>query len=360
MEKLGILTLEEKKELWQKNLSGHQIKSLYNDFDFYQLWRVKKGEIQNPELDPKSRLKADFGILAEDIILKHIKKNQPLSFKIEDIKVDKNTYRFNDFEIGNIDGYLGDNINDIDWIIEIKMSNMSKSEIESWYKSQCMFYASRFNAKYGCILVYVDMERDTGCIVFERNVEYENDMNDKISKFRGALLSDTRPLSWKDKDFQFENFIERNYKGQQFKASLEAYFLANQQEKIWKDKKNKLRKFVEEIVPQEATKIHSFPQGFPISYINKTESRKKILDLEYLKIYLSENTEKNLSDFYIYEEPKHSFRIGTRSESKINPAYTRATITDSIKMVDKTIDDINYEQTEAQKQFEKRNKIDWD
>ncbi len=186
---LGVLTLEQKQEIWKNKMSGSQVKkTLQNPQEQYL---IKTGQKEMIDLS-KTRAKRwlDMGNYMEPVIIEMAKGSLEL-----DIKTDKSTFEKveDDFFTANIDGYIGESPEAIETIIEIK--NLSKGDVNemlSNYLNQIDYYMWFFGAKNAKLIALI-AGNDLKVIDIERDEAREAAMLAKLKDFQMNLNMGIEP-----------------------------------------------------------------------------------------------------------------------------------------------------------------------
>lgn len=188
---LGMLTDEQKQYIWKNQISGSQIKRIVTEPDI--VWQEKKGIIEpfNPGINPIVKEKMDMGNFMEDNIIELGRRKYGY-----DIKIDKHTFQSNEYPLrtANIDGYIGEDIHNIDYIIECKNTSVENiAELVERYKYQLQYYISFFGAKKGGIFLFLI----NGWQLVQVKVPAELDKIEEIEtillNFEEALIMDEMP-----------------------------------------------------------------------------------------------------------------------------------------------------------------------
>ncbi len=159
---LGELTYEEKKKYWQSSLSGSVIKRVMEEpiTLLQERWGFLKpippGEDPNVSKHSNDWVKAVMkrGTYFEDSIIRMGVDDK----LIPETKIDKRTFQstINKRFTANIDGLIGEDINNVINIVEVKYSTTKNlNTLIQRYIYQMLFYMYFFNVEEGCyFLVY--------------------------------------------------------------------------------------------------------------------------------------------------------------------------------------------------------------
>lgn len=361
MECLGTLDYSQKCDLWTTTISGSKVKKLYNDYETWELWRQFKGLKEWDILSAEAERKTNFGKIVESVIIQHARDLGKLKLiKTKDIKTDKRTFKFNEYETGNIDGYIGESIDNIDYIVEVKWSQLDKSSIVSWYKSQCMYYANRFNAKYGTILIYMDINSNIEVLLFERNKKYEDDMDFRIKKFIRALETNEEPKAfWLDGVQNIDELKCDEDKKNRFLSSLEAIWFCDEEIRRLKAKRDKIYKywktrFEQCYIGDDIVSLKNFPYEFPYSSISIVKTQRKKIDEEKLKMFFQQSPSPySIDDFYTETTSSPSWRFNKKSIKKLDEKYINSSYEKKIQHIQNAVayvqEAIKYDQEETRR-----------
>ncbi len=158
---LGELTYEEKKVYWKSSLSGSVVKRVITEP--LTLLKERWGFLKpvEPGFDPTSSKHSNEWVQAimkrgtyfEDSIIRMGVDDK----LIPETKIDKRTFQstINDRFTANIDGLIGEDINNVKNIVEVKYTTTKdKTDLIQRYIYQMMFYMWFFNVKEGCYFLF--------------------------------------------------------------------------------------------------------------------------------------------------------------------------------------------------------------
>lgn len=188
---LGDISLEDKKVIWRDQLSGSQIKDLITNP--LELYGVKKGHIEKPDLNsiPGLANRLAMGNYMEPIIIKAYEEFHNL-----EVKTTKETFQSesDEFLTANIDGYIGEDINNIDYIVEVKNTKVQNvDELIARYLPQLDYYMMFFNVNIGGKFFFFTDGWDTKLVTIERSLEREASLQITIETFKEQLATNTPP-----------------------------------------------------------------------------------------------------------------------------------------------------------------------
>ena len=233
---LGTLTLEQKKPIWKNKISGSQIWAIINTP--LKIFNDKKDveHIFDPNSNEIIRERMEAGNYQEKFILQEAIYRGKLP---KDTKVDKNTYQSTiyDLRTANIDAYIGKDINNVEWIVEIK--NTTEENIKALlerYVPQLLYYVWFFNAKKGGIFIF----RINGWKLVKVELKLEDYQNyiegimTFIEQFEDCLINNLSPdlddnynevkffkLDNSEKSILIKQLIEKQTQEKQLKKELQ-------------------------------------------------------------------------------------------------------------------------------------------
>lgn len=181
---LGVLSKEQKQEIWKNKMSGSQVKRVKSDTRNLFLEKTGQKEIKDLGAIAKVAHYLDAGNYMEPVIIDMVRN---LRDDLKDIKTTKETFvdANDDWYTANIDGYIGEDINNIDYIIEIKNTTEESNEgILAKYEGQVRYYSKIMDAKKGAFLIALVRGHDLRIIPLMRDEELETKMFDEIESFR--------------------------------------------------------------------------------------------------------------------------------------------------------------------------------
>lgn len=193
MRSLGILSQEEKEQIWGNRMSGSQAARVVNDeINIFDEFMGTKEPIDLSKVE-KIQERLEMGNFMEPVIIQRAKEKLE---QFKDIKITKETYELedDDFFTANIDGYIGEDINNVDAIIEIKNTTVEDmSVLIDRYKHQIRYYSKLFDAKDGAYLIALVNGHRLEVVHFPRNKELEDELFLNINNFRTSLELNIRP-----------------------------------------------------------------------------------------------------------------------------------------------------------------------
>lgn len=259
---LGMLSDEQKKDIWKNKISGSQIKRIVTEPDI--VWQEKKGVIEpfNPGINPIIADKMWMGNFQEDNIIKMAMVKYGL-----DIKIDKDTFQSDDYPLrtANIDGYIGTDINNIDYIIECKNTTTENvAELVERYKYQLKYYTSFFNAKKGGIFLFLVNGWQLIKYELPANIQDMEEIENILLDFEEAMLMDMMPEPIEEEKVEVESIGEEHQLTEKIKLLLEA----KDQISIWSETEQRLK---EEILLYKDGK---FKINSDFGNLNKIEATK--------------------------------------------------------------------------------------
>lgn len=287
MKSLGILTQEQKEDIWKNKMSGSQVKRIFSDAK--NLWLEKTGEKEIVDL---SKTKAQKFLQAGTYMEEHIIEMAKLSFDdLKDIKVTKETFASeeDDYFTANIDGYIGNDINNVDYIIEIKNTTCtSDTELLERYEKQIRYYSAMFNAEYGAYLVAFINGNELRKLFIERDREKELEIFTAINGFRDAVEMGLPPLEEKIADIVIDEAVDGL--NDEMSQTIAKYNNLKEQEKEIKDQLSGLKTYIDSIY-NETAKI-TLTTGYGI---NKIAQNKKTIDKDAIIHHLIEKHNEDLT-----------------------------------------------------------------
>lgn len=287
MKSLGILTQEQKEDIWKNKMSGSQVKRIFSDAK--NLWLEKTGEKEIVDL---SKTKAQKFLQAGTYMEEHIVEMAKLSFDdLKDIKVTKETFveEGDGYYTANIDGYIGNDINNVDYIIEIKNTTCtSDTELLERYETQIRYYSSLFGAEKGAYLIAFVNGNELRKIFIERDLDKEFEIFTAINGFRDAVEMGLPPLEEKIADIVIDEAVDGL--DSNISEVIEEYNQTKEQEKGIKSKLAILKGFIDNTFETSAKVTLGSGYG-----INKIAQNKKTIDKDAIIHHLIEKHNEDLT-----------------------------------------------------------------
>lgn len=286
MKSLGILNQEQKQEIWREKMSGSQVKRIFSDAK--NLFLEKTGEKEIVDL---SKTRAQKYLQAGTYMEGHILEMTKLSFDdLKDIKVTKETYEYADdtYLTANIDGFIGEDINNVDYIIEIKNTTCtSDTELLERYEKQIRYYSNLFDAKEGAYLIAFVNGNELRKIFIARDETKELEIINAISDFRNAVSMGLMPLEASVAEVEIDESVDGLEDN--MATSIEKYTALKEQEKEIKAEVAGIKKYIDSIY--EGTAKITLTSGYGI---NKISQNKKTVDKDAIIHHLIEKYNEDL------------------------------------------------------------------